>query len=107
MVARLNVSTEDFGLLVGLHGLLDTPFLDEITTGILSLDGDEPIVVDVRDAVLASPEALVRFVDRLRREVGPERVAIVCDRLSGRRLLRTRCQMISVPVLPEPPDASR
>lgn len=100
MTARISVLTEEFGHVVAPHGLLDAELVDATTDRVLALDtGVHAVVIDLRDVVLTSPRALAHLVDRLERDVRGGRISIVCDRLSGRRLLRNRCRSAAFPIV--------
>ena len=64
------------------------------------------LVVDLREAVLTSPRDLSALVAALDRHAAGNPVALVCDRLSGRRLLRQTCRGTSIQVLDELPRAA-
>lgn len=89
MSIQINASPEEFGYLVTVRGFLDREVVDRTVDELVPLsDGCEVVVVDLRDATLASPSDLTRLVEELRARTEGTRLAFVCDRPSGRRLLR-------------------
>ena len=108
MSVQINVSPEDFGYLVTVHGFLDGEVVDLAVAELATLgDGCESVVVDLRDAVLASPSDLTRLVDELRERTNGTKLSFVCDRPSGRRLLRLRHHGSAIHVLRELPGRRR
>lgn len=108
MSVQINVRPEDFGYLVTVQGYLDAEVVDMAVAELASLgDGCESVVVDLRDALLASPAELTRLVDELRRRTDGTSLSFVCDRLSGRRLLRLRHGGAAIHVLRELPARPR
>jgi hypothetical protein len=64
----------------------------EVVAGLAGLAQDHTsVVVDLRDAVLASPNGLQDLVVALRDRAWAVHVVRVCDRVAGRRLLRLAC----------------
>jgi hypothetical protein len=105
---RISMSRNSVGQVIALHGVLDADMVEAMTDGLLALDEEDyPLVVDLTDAVLASLTALRRFVERLGQQVAEGRVAIVCGRLSGRRLLRNEYALASVPIFADVQQAFR
>ncbi len=77
--------------LVTVHGVVDRT-VGDVAAGLVGLgNGHRSVVVDLRDAVLASPHGVQDLVIALRDWAQVERIALVCDRVPGRRLLRLAC----------------
>jgi hypothetical protein len=98
--AQIIVTAEPFGDLVAVHGFPDDAAIDAAA---VALDGSsprlEPLVVDLRDAVLVPPGPVIDLISALRRRTQGRPIALLCDRLSGRRLLRARCRHLEVAVV--------
>jgi hypothetical protein len=108
MSVRINVETKESEAVVRVHGVLDQSLVEVTAAGLIGLGRDfRRVVVDLRDAVLASTVGITHLVDALRAEAAAEEIALVCDRLPGRRLLRLTCGPGDVRVLSElPPGAA-
>ena len=108
MGVRINVETKASEAVVRVHGVLDQSLVEVTAAGLIGLGRDcRRVVVDLRDAVLASPVGISHLVEALRVEAAAEEIALVCDRLPGRRLLRLTCGPDDVRVLSElPPGAA-
>jgi hypothetical protein len=110
MSVRIDVRTSGDQALVTVRGVIDRT-VPEASAGLVGLGrGSRAVVVDLRDAVLASPHGVQALVATVREHAGTEDVALVCDRLPGRRLLRLACGSAGVRVLdemPTPPPAAR
>jgi hypothetical protein len=106
--ARIEVQVTGDEALVTVRGVIDrtTPGL---AAGLEELgEGCRAVVVDLCEAVLASREGVEDLVASLRQQAGTDRIALVCDRLPGRRLLRLACGASGVRILDEvPPGAGR
>ncbi len=104
MAVRINVEAKDGEAVVTVHGVLDGTMLDAAAQGLVGLGHDcRRVVVDLRDAVLASPADLAHLVQALSDHAADENITLVCDRLPGRRLLRLTCGPAKVQVLSELP----
>ena len=105
MSARIEVQVTGHDVLVTVRGVIDRE-----TSALASGLSDPPaecrtVVVDLREAVLASREGVHELVTSLREQLGSDRIALVCDRLPGRRLLRLACGAGGVRVLDAMPPA--
>ena len=106
MGVRINVEVTGNDAVVTVHGFLDGSLLDAAAEGLVGLGHDcLSIVVDLRDAVLASPADLSRLITALGDHAADENIALVCDRLPGRRLIRLTCGPAKVQVLSELPGS--
>ncbi len=107
MSARIEVQATGDEALVTVRGVVDrtTPGL---AAGLAELgEGCRAVVVDFREAVLASRQGVEDVVASLRQQAGTDRITLVCDRLPGRRL-RLACGASGVRILDEvPPGAGR
>jgi hypothetical protein len=104
--ARIEVQVTGDEALVTVRGVIDrtTPGL---AAGLEELgEGCRAVVVDLCEAVLASREGVEDLVASLRQQAGTDRIALVCDRLPGRRLLRLACGASGVRILDEVPPAA-
>jgi hypothetical protein len=104
--ARIEVQVTGDEALVTVRGVVDrtTPGL---AAGLAELgEGCHAVVVDLCEAVLASRQGVEDLVASLRQQAGSDRIALVCDRLPGRRLLRLVCGASGVRILDEVPPAS-
>jgi len=105
--ARIEVQVTGDEALVTVRGVIDrtTPGL---AAGLAELgEGCRAVVVDLREAMLVAP-GVEDLVASLRQQAGTDRIALVCDRLPGRRLLRLACGASGVRILDEvPPGAGR
>ena len=93
MAMSLRIDVQQWGdeVLVTVHGVVDRTALD-VAAGLVGLgQGHASVVVDLRDAVLASPHGVQDLVSAVRDRARAERIALVCDRVAGRRLLRLAC----------------
>jgi hypothetical protein len=91
MSLRIDVQQWGDEALVTVHGVVDRTMLD-VAAGLVGLgQGHASVIVDLRDAVLASPHGVQDLVSALRDRARAERIALVCDRVAGRRLLRLAC----------------
>jgi hypothetical protein len=91
MSVRIDVQQCGDEALVTVHGVVDRTLRD-VAAGLSDLGQDHlSVVVDLRDAVLASPHGVRDLVTALRDRARAERIALVCDRVPGRRLLRIAC----------------
>ena len=91
MSLRIDVQQWGDEVLVTVHGVVDRTALD-VAAGLVGLgQGHASVVVDLRDAVLASPRGVQDLVSAVRDRARAERIALVCDRVAGRRLLRLAC----------------
>jgi hypothetical protein len=105
MSIQINATPEHFGYLVTVHGFLDSEVVDLAIDQLAPLAQDcDSVIVDLRDAVLGSPCDLTRLVDELRRRIDDTKLSFVCDRPSGRRLLRLRHDGTAIHVLRELPQ---
>lgn len=106
MSVQINVTPEAFGYVVTVHGFLDRKLVDLAVDELAPLSDDEceSVIVDLRDATLASPRDLTRLVDELRGRIDGSKLSFVCDRPSGRRLLRLRHNGTAIHVLRELPQ---
>jgi hypothetical protein len=104
MVVRIDVQQCGDEALVTVHGVVDRT-VREVAADLAGLTQDHTsVVVDLRDAVLASPHGLHDLVVVLRDRARAEHIALVCDRVAGRRLLRLTCgEAVGVRVLREVP----
>ena len=104
MSVQIEASPEEFGYVVTVQGFLDGEVVEEAVAELAILGhGCESVVVDLRDAVLASPKDLTRLVDELRQRTEGTKLSFVCDRPSARRLLRMRHGGAAIHVLRELP----
>jgi len=91
MSLRIDVQQCGEEVLVTVHGVVDRTARD-VAAGLVGLGQDYPsVVVDLRDAVLTSPHGVQDLVTALRDRARAEQIALVCDRVAGRRLLRLAC----------------
>jgi hypothetical protein len=105
MSIQINVTPEAFGYLVTVHGFLDQEVVEMAVDELAPLGQDcDSVIVDLRDAVLGSPCDLTRLVDELRQRIDDTKLSFVCDRPSGRRLLRLRHDGAAIHVLRELPQ---
>ena len=95
----------------GGRGPRDRPRVIDRTTpglaaGLAELgEGCRAVVVDLREAMLVAP-GVEDLVASLRQQAGTDRIALVCDRLPGRRLLRLACGASGVWIVDEVPPAA-
>jgi hypothetical protein len=103
MSVRTEVQVTSGGVLVTVRGVIERDVGDVAAClAGLGRDGEE-VVVDLRDAVLASQRGLQDLVTAVCRHAVAGRVTLVCDRLAGRRLLRLVAGSGQVRVLGEVP----
>jgi hypothetical protein len=104
MFLRIDVQQCGDEALVTVHGVVDR-MVREVAAGVAGLTQDHTsVVIDLRDAVLASPHGLQDLVVVMRDLARAEHIALVCDRVAGRRLLRLACgDAVGVRVLHEVP----
>jgi hypothetical protein len=107
--AQITVTAGPSGRMVAVHGVLDAAAIAAAAEHVAAAPTTESLVVDLRDTVLAPPDQVLRLLAGLR-HLGRDRpIVVVCDRLSGRRLLRRTCQELMVVLLndlPTPPRSS-
>jgi hypothetical protein len=77
--------------LVAVHGVVDPRCARLLPAWPASYRDHTSVVVDRRNAVLASPHGLQDLVVALQDRARAEHVVLVCDRAAGRRLLRLAC----------------
>ena len=100
MSGQTIVTIEPFGDLVEVHGLPDAAGIRAAAEALDTGSGRRALVViDVRDAVLVPAGPVVELVAALRQRAEGRPMALLCDRLSGRRLLRARCRHLDVAVV--------
>ena len=100
MPAQVLVTAEAFGVLVAAHGLPDAATIGRAAEDAAALSSAAGrLVLDLRDAVLVPPGPVLALVAALRERTPGIPIALVCDRLSGRRLLRSRCRHLHVAVM--------
>jgi hypothetical protein len=111
VTAQIPVTAEAFGALVVVRGLPDALAIAQAVEDLAAVSsGNDQLVVDLRDAELVPPGPVLALVIALRRRTPGRPMALICDRLSGRRLLRARCRHLQVAVLdalPPSPAAHR
>jgi hypothetical protein len=109
MPAHITVTTEPFGDLVAVHGEPDPSTIDGAADDLgLARRRSGAVVVDLRDALLVPPQTVVHLVAELEARCRDRPIALVCDRLSGRRLLRKSFRHLAVDVVDAlPPAATR
>lgn len=91
MTLRLTTRSRGRATVVELHGELDAHLVSTLVDGFAPLrDKGRPVLIDLSAAALRSPSALDRLLGELERSPGGP-VAVVCARLTGRRLLRVLC----------------
>jgi len=90
MSARIDVRTRGDEVMLTVRGVVDRT-LPDVASGLVGLGRGRAVVVDLREAVLASRHGLRDLVTAVREHAGTQDVALVCDRLPGRRLLRLAC----------------
>lgn len=96
---RIEVEVTHGEALLTIRGVIDRSMCD-VAAGLAGLGrGCRAVVVDLRDAVLASPHGVQDMVAALRQQARTADIALVCDRLPGRRLLRLACGSSGVRVL--------
>jgi hypothetical protein len=102
---RIEVQVTEDNALVTVRGVIDgtTP---GGAAGLAELRESCRVVVDLREAVLASRRGVEALVAAVRQQVRPDTIALVCDRLPGRRLLRLACRASGVRILDEMPPVS-
>ena len=101
---QITLTAEPFGDLLAVHGLPDAAAIDTAVEALGAVASQvEPIVVDLRDAVLVPPGPVLDLVAALRQHTHRP-MALICDRLSGRRLLRSRCRHLGVAVVDAIPN---
>jgi hypothetical protein len=102
---QITLTAEPFGDLLAVHGLPDAAAIDTAVEALGAVASQvEPIVVDLRDAVLVPPGPVLDLVAALRQHTRGRPMALICDRLSGRRLLRSRCRHLGVAVVDAIPN---
>ena len=105
MSARIEVQVTGHDVLVTVRGVIDRE-TSALASGLCDPPAEcRTVVVDLREAVLASREGVHELVTSLREQLGSDRIALVCDRLPGRRLLRLACGAGGVRVLDAIPPA--
>ena len=97
MSVCINVSTQPCGVLVTIHELVDARLVEAAADGVVAVARDRGgLVVDLPGTVPASPTELDL-------QAAAQPTSVVCDRLSGRRLLARRCRGTGSRVLDELP----
>lgn len=85
MSVCINLSTQPNGALVTIHGLRDARLVETGADGLAAVARDcGELVDDLRGTVPASPTELDL-------QAAGQPISVVCDRLSGRRLLARCC----------------
>ena len=106
MSVRIDVEHRGGEAFVTVRGVIDRTVRD-VAAGLVGIGRDcENVVVDLCDAVIASPRGIQDLLTALGESADHERIALVCDRLAGRRLLRLACGTAGVRVLGEPPEGA-
>ena len=88
MALTVQVRSSDGATVLALRGAMCEDLLSLVSHGITALTRRAALVIDVSDVVLCQPDDVRSFLQELV-AVEPD-VRIVCNRLSGRRVLR-RC----------------
>lgn len=103
MSTQIEVRLSGRRALVTVRGVVDRTIRDVAAGSVRVVEGCSSVVVDLRDAVLVSRHGIEDLVAAIRDRAGTARLAVVCDRLAGRRLLRLVCRTTGVRVLREVP----
>jgi hypothetical protein len=94
--AHIEVSAE----VVAVVGLPDRATIAAAADAVAARPaGRDLVVLDLRRTVLVPPGPVVDLVAVVRHQTRGRPVALLCDRLSGRRLLRCLCRHLDVVVL--------
>lgn len=88
MSVELTFRRVDSVTVVMLSGAADEEFLLRVANDLAEARDDEALVVDVGEFLLTDANALRGFLAQLHDGSPNRRIALVCRRLSGRRLLR-------------------
>lgn len=100
MPVQVLVTAEPFGVLVAAHGVPDAAAIAQAAEDAAALSPEAGrLVVDLREAALVPAGPVLGLVGALRLRNPGVPIALVCDRLSGRRLLRSRCRHLHVAVM--------
>jgi hypothetical protein len=88
------------GELVTVIGLPDRAAIDAAAKAVAARSsGRDLVVLDLRRALLVPPGPIVDLVAVLRHQTPGRPMALLCDRLSGRRLLRAWCRHLKVAIV--------
>lgn len=80
---------ERLAVVVEVSGLADAGWAVQLGTELECLQPDDRLVIDLSDAVLVSPASLCELIDQVvAAGDDPDRVCLVCERLSTHVLLR-------------------
>lgn len=83
------IRLEPMAIVVEVSGMADAAWAAQLASELEQLEPDRRVVVDLGDAVLVSPTGLCELIDRvIAAGEDPDRVCVVCERLSTQVLLR-------------------
>ena len=87
--ATLAIRRDDLAIIVEVSGLADARVTAQLAAELARLDCEDRVVLDLSDAVLVGPAALCDLLDEVvAAGEDPDRVCLVCERLSTQVLLR-------------------
>jgi anti-anti-sigma regulatory factor len=87
--ASVAIRTEQLAVVVEVSGLADATLAVTLARELSVLEPDDRVVVDLSDAVLVGPAALCDLIDEVvAAGEDPDRICLVCERLSTQVLLR-------------------
>jgi hypothetical protein len=87
--ATMSFRQVDLAIVVEVSGLADATVTAQLAAELVGLEPDVRVVVDLSDAVLVGPAALCDLLDEVvAAGEDPDRVCVVCERLSTQVLLR-------------------
>jgi len=87
--ASVAIRTEQLAVVVEVSGLADATCAVTLARELSALEPQDRVIVDLSDAVLVSPAALCDLIDEvIATGDDPDRICLVCERLSTHVLLR-------------------
>lgn len=87
--ANTVVRRDDLAAIVSVSGLADATLVAQLSAELVRIDPASRIVLDLSDAVLVAPAALCDLLDEVvAAGEDPDRICVVCERLSTQVLLR-------------------
>lgn len=85
----MSIRVDPIAVVVEVSGMADAAWAAQLAAELEDLDPDRRVVLDLGDAVLVSPTGLCELLDRvIAAGEDPDRVCVVCERLSTQVLLR-------------------
>jgi anti-anti-sigma regulatory factor len=87
--ASVAIRTEELAVVVEVSGLADATLAATLARELSFLEAEDRVIVDLTDAVLVGPAALCDLIDEVvATGEDPDRICLVCERLSTQVLLR-------------------